>query len=262
MLAVPLHGADVAPRFCSADEFMIAELDRSQVGHVRRITIPDEAWSRRLERLSAAGVTVLLCGGFNRSFLPLAEGLGIRVISGLAGEAERLIDAFVRGEIEQYRFLPCRGRRRGRRGAGWERRGDDGELRRLRGGKEESHVGIRQDAPAGKRTANGTRDGPLRLARRRNDRNSRSVRGGAHGAVRRRFGGGRGRGFGSGGWGRGGRFGFGMGSRAFDDAARGDVTPRQRQSFLRRRIGELKAELDRMSELLSESSEGGTAGQE
>jgi len=132
MLAVPLHGADVAPRFCSADEFVIAELDPSQVGHVRRITIPDEAWSRRLERLSAAGVTVLLCGGFNRSFLPLAEGLGIRVISGLAGEAERLIDAFVRGEIEQYRFLPCRGRRRGRRGAGWERRGHDGELRRLR----------------------------------------------------------------------------------------------------------------------------------
>jgi len=34
-------------------------------------------------------------------------------ISGLAGEAERLIDAFARDEIEQYRFLPCRGRRRG-----------------------------------------------------------------------------------------------------------------------------------------------------
>ena len=109
MLGVPLHGDDVAPRFCSADRFMIAELDGERVHRLRRLSIPEEAWSERLARLSAAGVRVLLCGGFNRSFLPLAESLGIRVIFGLAGEAERLIDAFLRDEIERYRFLPCRG---------------------------------------------------------------------------------------------------------------------------------------------------------
>ena len=30
MLAVLLHGDDVAPRFCSANQFMIAELDGGQ----------------------------------------------------------------------------------------------------------------------------------------------------------------------------------------------------------------------------------------
>jgi len=124
MLAVPLHGDDVAPRFCSADRFLIAELEGSRAHQVRRLAIPERNWSQCLERLSAAGVSVLLCGGFNRSFLPLAERLGIRVISGLAGKAEQLIDAFARDEIEQYRFLPCLGRRRGRRGAGWPRQGD------------------------------------------------------------------------------------------------------------------------------------------
>ena len=116
MLAVPLHGDDVAPRFCSADQFLIAELDGGRARRVRRLTIPELTWSQCLERLSAAGVNVLLCGGFNRSFLPLAEGLGIRVISGLAGESEQLIDAFARDEIEQYRFLPSRGRRLARSG--------------------------------------------------------------------------------------------------------------------------------------------------
>jgi len=111
MLGVPLHGADVAPRFCSADQFMIAEPGRDGVRRVRRLAIPDEAWSTSLERLAAAGVRVLPCNGFNRSFLPLAESFGIRVIFGLAGEAERLIDAFLRNEIEQYRFLPRRGAR-------------------------------------------------------------------------------------------------------------------------------------------------------
>ena len=132
MLAVPLHGEDVAPRFCSAHEFVIAELDGGRVHRICRLTIRDEAWYRRLERLSAAGVKVLLCGGFNRSFLPRAEALGIRVISGLAGEAERLIDAFARDEIEQYRFLPCRGRRRGSHAGGWPRQSHDEEIRELR----------------------------------------------------------------------------------------------------------------------------------
>jgi predicted Fe-Mo cluster-binding NifX family protein len=131
MMAVPLHGDDVAPRFCSADHFMIAELDGGRARRVSRLTFPEVTWSRRL-RLSTAGVSVLLCGGFNRCFLPLAEDLGIRVISGLAGEAKQLIDAFARGEIEQYRFLPGRGRRRGRRGAG-RHLGAERELRELRG---------------------------------------------------------------------------------------------------------------------------------
>jgi predicted Fe-Mo cluster-binding NifX family protein len=132
MLAVPLHGEDVAPRFCSAHEFVIAQLDGSRVHRICRLTIPEEAWSRRLEHLSSAGVKVLLCGGFNRNFLPRAEALGIRVISGLAGEAERLIDAFARDEIEEYRFLPRRGRRAGRHGARRQRQSHDWKLR---GGK-------------------------------------------------------------------------------------------------------------------------------
>ena len=129
MVGVPLHGDDVAPRFCSADRFMIAELDGDRVHRVRRLSIPEEAWSERLERLSAAGVSVLLCGGFNRNFLPLAERLGIRVIFGLAGEAERLIDAFLRDEIERYRFLPCRGGSRKRHGGGWASQSHEGAAR-------------------------------------------------------------------------------------------------------------------------------------
>jgi len=121
MLGVPLHGNDVAPRFCSADRFLIAELDGSRPCRLRRVTVPEEDRARRLERLSAAGVSVLLCGGFNRRYLPVAEGLGIRVIVGLVGEAEQLIDAFLRDEIERHQFLPCRRGRSQRRA--WQGQG-------------------------------------------------------------------------------------------------------------------------------------------
>jgi len=111
---------------------MIAELDGDQICRVRRLTIPEESWSVRLKLLSDAGVRVLLCGGFNRSFLPVAEGLGIRVIAGLAGEAERLIDAFFQDELERFQFLPCRERHLECHGAGWPRQSPEAELRHVK----------------------------------------------------------------------------------------------------------------------------------
>ena len=80
------------------------------------------------------------------------------------------------------------------------------------------------------------------------------------GGYGRRSGGGGGRGFGSGGQGR--RRGFGMGRRAIDDPAGGDVTPRRRQAFLRRRIEELTAQLDRVNRLFSGGSRDGTQDQD
>ena len=136
MLGVPLHGADVAPRFCSADQFMIAELDGDQIRRVRRLSIPEESWSKRLEGLSAAGVRVLLCGGFNRSFLPLAESLGIRVVAGLTGEAKRLVDAFLRDDLDRHQFLPCQARRGRNHGGEWPRQSPEREFSKRKGVKK------------------------------------------------------------------------------------------------------------------------------
>lgn len=172
MLAVPLHEEDVAPRFCSADRFIIAELRGGQVCRVRRLTFPEEEWSARLEHLAATGVQVLLCGGFNRRFLPLAEGLGIQVIPGLAGKAEQLIEAFVRDEIERYRFVPCgRGRRHGR---GWPRPGDAGTRRRDR---ELCNAGRRSNRPDRDWAERGTRTAVSGLAERGRDETEESEAG-------------------------------------------------------------------------------------
>jgi predicted Fe-Mo cluster-binding NifX family protein len=64
----------------------------------------DLDWPERLERLAAAGVSVVLCAGFGRRFVPSAEVRGIQVVNCLSGRAEDLIVAFINGTLEEYRF--------------------------------------------------------------------------------------------------------------------------------------------------------------
>lgn len=130
-LAVPLFGDEVAPRFCFADQVLIADIAAGAVASSQRLSMGDASWPQRLSELAAAGVSVLLCGGFNRRFLPLASSHGIEVIWGLFGGADRVVQAFCTGELGrlQLRSKPdaCAGRgAHGEpglgRGPGWGRR--------------------------------------------------------------------------------------------------------------------------------------------
>ena len=96
IVAVPLFGRDVAPRFRFADRFLIAdvrdgEFTSEQVASLRG------GCSDRLMELKRIGVQTVLCSGFNRRFVPLATSIGIHVISGLGGDAWTTVEAFAHG---------------------------------------------------------------------------------------------------------------------------------------------------------------------
>ena len=80
------------------------------------------------------------------------------------------------------------------------------------------------------------------------------------GWFRRPWGGGRGRGRGRGGRGR--RWGFGAGRGAIDDPRADDLSAGRGQAFLKQRIRELTAQLDRLNRLFTGDSESDTRDQE
>ena len=97
-VAVPLFGQDVAPRFGFADEFLVVDVLDGNVINERRLDINSSGWQGRLSELRGLGVELLLCGGFNRRFEPLANTMGIEVVSGLAGDVRVLLGSLARGE--------------------------------------------------------------------------------------------------------------------------------------------------------------------
>jgi len=119
-VAVPLFGRFVAPRFCFAQEVLVATVKAGKVisSEVRQVMGP-ERFARQLMDLHRLGVRVLLCGGFNRRFMPLAEQLGMTILWGLMGPAQDVVDRYVAGALSANEW---NGRRPGRRGRhGWRR---------------------------------------------------------------------------------------------------------------------------------------------
>jgi predicted Fe-Mo cluster-binding NifX family protein len=94
-IAIALFGQEVSPRFCFAPEALIVDVlaGREQQRFVASL---GEPWlPRRISQLAAMGVQTLLCGAFNRAYLPTAEGLGIRVVTGVSGDAQAALVRFL-----------------------------------------------------------------------------------------------------------------------------------------------------------------------
>ena len=89
-IALPLYEEDISPRFCGADRFLVVDIEGG-LEVSRHLVAPVPAgFGDRLVLLRDLGVRELLCGGFNRCYLPLAESLGLRVRWGLWGPADAI----------------------------------------------------------------------------------------------------------------------------------------------------------------------------
>ena len=91
-VAIPLFGAEVAPRFCFTAQMLVACIHRNRVIDEELLDVEGLRWSQRLEALAELDVKVLLCGGFNRRFLPFARELGIPCVNGIVDAMNLLED--------------------------------------------------------------------------------------------------------------------------------------------------------------------------
>ncbi len=123
-VAIPLFHGEVAPRFCFARMMLLANITDGEVTGREQLDVSDCGWRVRLTMLADRQVTLLLCGGFNRRYLGLAEGLGMFVSWGHVGAVDPLLEQLCSGTLPRptihcgQGFAAGRERRRGRRRGG------------------------------------------------------------------------------------------------------------------------------------------------
>lgn len=114
-VAIPIFGPRVSPRFDFAPALLIYTLQNRKV--IERTEIPLNAWNlwQRLEKMKEWQVQILICGGIDGKSERMLKSQQIEVIPWIAGEAENVLQAFLKGKLQAGMVVyPGCGRRRHR----------------------------------------------------------------------------------------------------------------------------------------------------
>jgi predicted Fe-Mo cluster-binding NifX family protein len=118
-VAIPMFNSRVSPRFDFASKVLVATIEDGIVMERQEHSLADLNPIRRSALLNALGINLMICGGISGFSERLFIGNGIQVIPMVQGEIEKVLDLFIRGElnpdllpiIPSKRFHCPRGRR-------------------------------------------------------------------------------------------------------------------------------------------------------
>lgn len=144
MLAIPIFRARVAPVLDWCQKIVLVAEDGADAASGREIDLTEIDSFTLLRILREEGIKTLICGVLSPEVLRYGESLGLRILSGVAGEIDEVLRAYRERKLDQpqYRLPGCRGPRRCRGGAGC--------VGRARGGGK-GQGGRTGGGPAGKR---------------------------------------------------------------------------------------------------------------
>jgi predicted Fe-Mo cluster-binding NifX family protein len=115
-VAIPIFGNRISPRFDFSPEIWIIDVKGGEVVKQEKLPTGNLNLPQRLEQITSNGVDKVICGGIDGFSRNQLGNRGIDVVQDVIGDAEIVIDLFMR-----RRLRPgfCCERKRGRRFCGW-----------------------------------------------------------------------------------------------------------------------------------------------
>lgn len=111
-VAIPIFRARVSPVFDSCLQILMVDIEENRQIARSQLYLDQLSPSLRLGVLRDAGVTTVICGGISEVFHNMLNSAGIQTITGIAGEIEEVITAFLADRLDQaYFYMPGRGGR-------------------------------------------------------------------------------------------------------------------------------------------------------
>ncbi len=101
IVAIPLFGSEVSPRFDCAKEFQFIRVEGGKVAARQKVQIGETNPLQRAKLLRDRKVDKLICGGIDGFSTRMLSGLGIHVFPWVAGDAEQALKNFLKNEKER-----------------------------------------------------------------------------------------------------------------------------------------------------------------
>ena len=110
-IAVPIWEDRVSPVLDTASRLLVIEVEGQKEASRFETYLDDQDLYRRCFRIQNLGVDILICGAISRPYYTGMMASGIRVISGISGNPEDVLKAYLKGTLSHSRFsMPgCKG---------------------------------------------------------------------------------------------------------------------------------------------------------
>lgn len=103
-IAVPKFRSRIAPVLDTCTRLLIVDLEQNREAGEGELYVNGFSLSERVDMLKRSKVTRVICACASELFFNLLTKEGIGVTSGIIGEVDQVVEALVRGQLEDPRF--------------------------------------------------------------------------------------------------------------------------------------------------------------
>jgi predicted Fe-Mo cluster-binding NifX family protein len=104
-IAIPVFQTRISPVLDACNRLLVVDIDNGK--EIQRADVSLEKMSRgeRTETISRWNVDTIICAGVSELMCSYIAGRGVHLICGIAGELEKIIDAYIHNRLDQECFL-------------------------------------------------------------------------------------------------------------------------------------------------------------
>ena len=104
-IAIPVWEDKVSPVFDTALKLLVVEFDNRKEMSRLAYHIGEEDLSWKCQRIKDLSPDVIICGAISHFFLNMLKAVNLEVIEHISGSTEGVLDAYLKGDILNSRFL-------------------------------------------------------------------------------------------------------------------------------------------------------------
>jgi predicted Fe-Mo cluster-binding NifX family protein len=103
-IAIPIFKSRVSPVLDSCTRMLVVDIEQDREIERREIYLEAFSLSERVNTLQKSHATTVICGGISDVLHNMLNSVNVSVITGIAGEVEEVVAAFMADRLKERRF--------------------------------------------------------------------------------------------------------------------------------------------------------------
>ena len=104
-IAISIWKDKISPVLDSASKLLIIEDKTQEESSHFEVNLLEQDMSQRCAFIRKLDLDILICGAVSRQFREMLKACGIKIISGISGPAEDVLDAYLQGSLLHSGFF-------------------------------------------------------------------------------------------------------------------------------------------------------------